>query len=150
MKKHFNKEYNERYRAGKDKEPTYSKKLTLFEDGQYSEDTTYKNKISKKLGWDSKGYRPRHNYSLITNFLRMNIGKKWDDVWSEICKNNDSRTYVGKCIRQQFLWSVELNTFEKDGKIFYMDRWYGERELKYRNKWRMFYVCPKTKVLKYI
>lgn len=150
MKKHFNKEYNERYSSSKDKEPVYSKKITLYEDGQYSEDTTYKNKITKNLGWDSKGYRTRHVYSLITNFLKRNIGKKWDAVWSEICRNNDSRSYVGRNIRQQFLWAVERNTFERDGKLFYIDSYYGEKELKHRNRWKVFYVCPKTKVLKCI
>lgn len=47
----------------------------------------------------------------FNRFLRMNIGKKWDDVYSEIVKK------VGH--PDSLKWKVELHTFEQDGKICY-------------------------------
>jgi hypothetical protein len=56
-------------------------------------------------------YRGKYFSNAFDRFLRMNLGKKWDDVYSEIIKK------VGH--EESIKWKVELHTFEQEGKIYY-------------------------------
>jgi len=55
-------------------------------------------------------YRGKYFSNAFDRFLRMNLGKNWDDVYSEIIKK------VGH--EESMKWKVELHTFEQDGKIY--------------------------------
>jgi len=102
------------------------------------------------MGWDSKTYRSRQNYRVIEKFLDKNVGRLWDDVWSEICKSNDSRSYLGKKIRKRFLMTVKNDIYERNGKLYYINPYIGEIELKPQKRWKVFYICQITKKLKKI
>jgi len=52
----------------------------------------------------------------LYGFLRKNVGRKWDDVWSEICKNN--KDYMGRHLKNHVSYMVELNCTEVDGVVY--------------------------------
>lgn len=65
--------------------------------------------------------RHRKNYgrsqgdrlSPLRQYLRSNVGRKWDDVYSEICAVNDKRTILGFHLithLRQYVWTGPLDT----------------------------------------
>jgi hypothetical protein len=99
----------------------------------------------------SRGHRKQKmtqvNLGPFENFLLSRVGKKWDDVYSEICANPKMREVFEVHISstsKRFVF-VELSPLQKDGKLYGRNRWQGEmRELFHG----ALYVCPETKILK--
>jgi hypothetical protein len=54
-------------------------------------------------------YRSNYTTNAFNRFLRMNLGKQWNDVYSILVEK------VGHI--DSLKWYVELNAFEQDGKI---------------------------------
>jgi len=93
-------------------------------------------------------------YSKVHRFLTSRVGKYWNDVFSEFCHLDwVPRQYKTK---EQISHTVELNTFIKDGKVWYYDGGFmgvnerpvddmGSNGYYYRHE--LFYVHPKTGVL---
>ena len=80
------------------------------------------------------------NYDFIYRFLDQNIGRPWDDVYSEICKECDDRTFAGNRVRDILEWNVETNCYIDGDEI----RTNDGRLLKSSSWSRTWYVHPKS------
>lgn len=74
--------------------------------------------IKKQLGWNKKQQSDLINP--LRRFLRKNVGRKWNDVWSEICVSNDRRTISGSHLRDHVQMEVEQNRLYSPYR-FYVD-----------------------------
>ena len=86
------------------------------------------------------------NLQPLVRFLRSNIGKHWDKVYSELCQRLDKKTMLGQHVFQHLFDFVETKVYISEGKIFRISGWGGERELT-SFKRPGFYVHPKSGVL---
>lgn len=59
--------------------------------------------------------------SPLIRFLEKNVGRNWDDVWSEICKVNDYRCVRGRHLRDHAWWRRKYTVFgfhvDDDGRL---------------------------------
>lgn len=96
----------------------------------------------KRANWyGSDSYIPMR-WNAARRFLQSNIGRRWDDVWSEyrqVVKNNSwDATLCDRLISG----NVHLHVIERDGKFFAIS--YREIDLSTSNN---FYVHPHTNKL---
>lgn len=55
----------------------------------------------------------------LSNFLINSVGKKWDDVWSEICASNDNRSIDGYHLRQHVIdYVVKEHRYRYNKSLF--------------------------------
>jgi len=79
----------------------------------------------------------------LKRYLRKNVGRPWDKVFSEICENIRVDNAVQKHVRNHVFDYVHLHVIV-EGKEIYTRRFLGVYEL-----WNGdFYVCPKSGLLK--
>lgn len=64
----------------------------------------------RQFGWDAKELGDR--LSPLDGFLEANIGRQWDDVYSEICEHADPRTTRGYHLRQHVWNAVVPNNYD--------------------------------------
>jgi hypothetical protein len=64
----------------------------------------------RQFGWDGKEVTDR--LAPLTGFLEANIGRQWDDVYSEICEYADSRTIRGYHLRMHVWQEVVPNNYD--------------------------------------
>ena len=81
----------------------------------------------------------------LTRYIRAQVGRPWDKVYSELCSMADSRSDIGKQVRDIIRWNVETNcVIEDDGEIVsYLSRWFDRRPVD------GLFVHPKTGILCY-
>lgn len=85
--------------------------------------------------------------SPLRGWVAKQVGKKWDDVYSEVCALFDRRSFIKAHVHQHLLRDfVELNTKYIDGKVCTLSRWNGWREIG-SSKYDEFYVHPVTGIL---
>lgn len=60
----------------------------------------------RQFGWNAKSLGDR--IDPLRRFLESNVGRPWDDVYSEICEHADSRTVRGYHLRQHVWSEVDL------------------------------------------
>lgn len=65
------------------------------------EELPEKEGMKGKYGWNTKSFGDRTQP--LDGFLRKNVGRPWDKVWSEICQHNDSRSIRGYHLREH-IW----------------------------------------------
>jgi hypothetical protein len=89
-------------------------------------------------------------YNKVHRFLMSRVGTDWNEVFSEFVHLE----WVPEAhkTRERIAQTVILNTFEKDGKVWFYDNWSyngNEKSIEdYRNGYgQVFYVHPKTKAL---
>jgi hypothetical protein len=91
-----------------------------------------------------KGYGS--DYAIMRRFLRSNLGRPWDEVYSEICQQADTRTHDGHRLREcvdhivEKSCTIDENGFLVNDKGIRLSKWY---------RWE-YYVHPETKTLEYI
>jgi hypothetical protein len=76
----------------------------------------------------------------LKRFLRKNVGRPWDKVYSELCSGLDRRKVTGLHIFQHLEHFVETNCHMIEGQPYSL-RYFGG----YRVRW--FYVHPQTGLL---
>ena len=76
----------------------------------------------------------------LWRFLRTNLGRPWDRVYSEIRSRLDGRSVTGKHVLDHLGWEVETDCFLVDGKPM-RQGWNGPAKI------HGFYVHPKTGLL---
>jgi len=92
-----------------------------------------------------KRLRTRHfsdNLGPLRRWLRAQIGRPWDKVWSELCAGIDRDTVSGRHLLEHAQWEVELHC-QMDGRIALRRlerRWRGDRV-------EGLYVHPRTGLL---
>lgn len=81
----------------------------------------------------------------LLGWLRKQVNRPWNKVWSEICEHMDSRSLTGRHIIQHIHWEVERNCFEEGRVVYVNPRWaYGViRPVE------GLYVHPRTGLLRY-
>jgi hypothetical protein len=152
MRSDLDHKFNERRGTRhSDKYPRSNKKLKKFRSKQNGALTEIDSgpkresmRIAHSVAEHYKNY-DRRNWSIIRRVLRANVGRPWDEVFSEICETVDNRTHEGHELR----WWVENMYVEThcqmiDGKI------YSDRGLSMVNHWgrcEEFYVHPETNLL---
>lgn len=83
------------------------------------------------------------NLAPLKRYLRKNVGRPWDKVFSEICENIRMDNPVQKHVRSHVYHYVERNVIEEGKEIFtrgilgVCELWNGD-----------LYVCPKSGLLK--
>ena len=78
------------------------------------------------------GYRKHLNENLgpLKRFLHKQVGRKWNDVFSEICKNLDTGSTVKMHVREHIDDFVLRRVNRRGGKLYACDRqWGGEKLL---------------------
>ena len=88
---------------------------------------------SKRLGWDGK--QLNENLSPLRRYLAKQVGRPWNDVYSEICSFLDTGSTVKQHVRQHLTDFVTLKTFvDEDGDLIAVTRW-GHRVGPYNDLW---------------
>jgi hypothetical protein len=64
----------------------------------------------------------------LRGFLRHAVGRRWDDVWSEICQVVKSGNTVDQHLRGHVLQDVDIHTKLIDGKVLAMGEYRGPHE----------------------
>jgi hypothetical protein len=60
----------------------------------------------------------------LRGYLRKQVGRPWDKVWSEITQTLDSRSLTGQHIFDHIRWEVEQATWiGTDGRVYRKRRW---------------------------
>ena len=60
----------------------------------------------------------------LRRFLRKQVGRPWDKVWSEITWTLDSRSLTGQHIFDHIRWEVEREAWiGEDGRLYHKRRW---------------------------
>lgn len=86
------------------------------------------------------------DYAILRRFLVSNLGRNWDEVYSEICESADKRTQDGFRLHEALGYIVEQNcTINEDGQVC------DDRGHVLSGHWRgEIYVHPVTKTLEQI
>lgn len=82
----------------------------------------------------------------LRKFLRTRLGRRWDDVWSEVCAHADARSLMGEHLRRHVDQYVDQLRLGPDGVLY--DK-YGY-PFKTESHWdyKQYYVDPRDGVLK--
>jgi hypothetical protein len=108
---------------------------------------------------ESTFFHNRNNYkgqtdhlSPLKGFFRKNLGKKWDDIFSEISSVVSKKTRTDLHVFEHISDFVEMNVIEKEGKIYYIKNytWNSDKYELIEKSYKPFYICPITKTLKQI
>jgi hypothetical protein len=106
-------------------------------------------KPGKILGWDCKELN--ENLSPLFRYLDRQVGRRWDDVYSDICEHINTNSTVQQHILLHLGWHVELHTeLREDGKVYRKtDRYYraGTSLEDPSGGYAQLYVHPKTGIL---
>jgi hypothetical protein len=84
----------------------------------------------------------------LERFLKSNVGRPWNKVWSEVCQQADSRTVVGSHLRDHVLYFVNLYVRIDNDGVYSTGGMGG-----YHSRFPLvdtFYVHPNTGLLCYI
>lgn len=102
---------------------------------------------ARKRHWEYKSFTDVLNP--LRGAIRSNLGRPWDDVYSEFAQLLDRRSVSGIHIWGHFLDEVAINTYMGvDGNVYCKSGYGGIRALgRYRRG--EFYVHPYTKILSY-
>ncbi len=128
--------------------PFYLKNVDLFD-----EDGTIKNEgMRKPHVYRHGGKELNENLAPLKRFLRSRVGRPWDEVFSEICKNINVNSAVQNHIREHIFQYVEINIEMRNGIPYWIN--YGkERPLASESAYRAhehLYVDPDTGILSVI
>jgi hypothetical protein len=98
-----------------------------------------------------KGSTKRLNEHLgpLRRFLRSQVGRPWDQVFSEICVHIRVDSAVQSHVRDHVGDIVSIQVREIDGALYETEGWHAGKPLQ-RWGWRELYVCPRTGLLREI
>jgi hypothetical protein len=96
----------------------------------------------RQYGWNAKEFSDV--LGPLRRYLRKQIGRPWDKVWSEITQTLDSRSLTGQHIFDHIRWEVEQHAWIGDDKRLFHKRHWGAIELT-----TGLYVHPVTRLLCY-
>ena len=97
---------------------------------------------SRQHGWDAKEFSDR--IGPLRKFLRRQVGRHWDKVYSELSQSLDKRS-----LTSQHIWSHIWQYVEKDVVIGPGKKIYRNPVRSYNRVWQVkgLYIHPKTGVL---
>lgn len=85
------------------------------------------------------------NLAPLIRYIRSNVGRPWNDVFSEICKYIDLSHTVKRHVRQHLDHMVATKTFLRDGNVWESSRY--ESVVSEHWTFERFYVHPETGLL---
>lgn len=101
---------------------------------------------SMRARWKSRKHL-NETLSPLRRFLRKQIGRPWDAVYSEICANLSVTSTVQQHVRDHLDDYVGRDAFVRDGELYVMSgRWDTVRKLS-SSRVELF-VCPRTGLLR--
>ncbi len=86
----------------------------------------------------------------LRRWLRAQLGRPWDDVYSEACAVIKADSVVRAHIKTHLLEFVEWNTFMQEGAVWCFHASYNQREIpiaELGGRWSVAYVHPETGLL---
>ena len=103
------------------------------------------NKIPNKNRRRMDYYGRKYPYNKVHRFLQSNVGQPWDEVYSKYHKLE----WIPKDMKnlEYIRWSVVIDTFLKDGNVWYIESGGAERPIIQHYRDETFFVHPTTKVL---
>lgn len=132
---------HERYRS-KDRYKNY-RHLKNFNSGD-PELLPSREGMKKRYGYNVKEFS--ENLNALYGLVRKYAGKKWDDFYSDLCKNFDKRSVINQHILQHLDWYVERNIIiGEDGKL-YATHSYGSDLIEHSSC--DYYVDPRDGIIK--
>jgi hypothetical protein len=109
------------------------------------DDLPRKESMRKPYDWNWDRKSLNENLKPLVRFLKSKVGKKWDNVFSEICENLKLDSAIQKHVRDHVFDYVKINVSKEDGKIFHLPKYYG----KWTELWNQdLYVDPDNGILK--
>lgn len=89
-------------------------KARVNDDRQPGEDAPQRE--SMKMRWSHGTKYGNFTLKPLVNYLRANVGRPWDEVFSDVCRSNNNGNYNQYKIRDWMLNLVELNVEIVDGQ----------------------------------
>jgi hypothetical protein len=94
------------------------------------------------------------NLNPLKNFLRVNAGRPWDKIYSEITQTFDKRKVVNNHILEHLFQYVELEVYIIDGKPHTLNKWRGHNHaepyslIETNPRYPTYYVDPRDGLMK--
>ena len=102
--------------------------------------------MKQRYGWDTKDFGEHLNP--LKGQVRKAVGRRWDDFYSELCKNFDMSAVVNEHILQHLYDYVETEVIVKDGKLFTRSYSFGVGDLPLELDSCEFFVDPRTNIIR--
>jgi len=110
----------------------------------------HRESMTKRYGWDRKEFN--ENLKPLYGFIHKSVGRKWNDVYSEICQVFDKRSVINQHILIHLDQYVEKQIeVRADGKLYIIDYQYAWRNglrLLEEDRSVEYYVDPRDGILK--
>jgi hypothetical protein len=151
MREDFNKLLTERERHGHKSRFRPTRHLKAFKPDE--ELSAGRESMKKRYGRAHGGDRKEFNENLnpLRNYIRCNVGRPWDSVYSEICQNFDKRKVINNHILEHLFQYVTIKLQYRDGVLCELqtswrsgDGWVPVKE----SRWIEWYVDPADGILK--
>lgn len=110
---------------------------------------TKRSAMRTKNGWERKDFG--ENLSPLWRFIDRSVGRPWDAIYADICKNMDRRSTVGAHIFQHLWDYVERDPIMVDGVPHEPPTRWQMHPIVYRGKLtfsKQFWIDPKDGILK--
>lgn len=155
MRDDFNKLMVERERLGHDMK--FADVRNAKGNASFDEDAVGGKESIHRRRRETTTARKRFNENLnpLKNFLRVNVGKPWDKVYSEICATFDKRKVINNHILEHLFQYVELEVHIINGKPHTLNTYRGVTADRQYDliEWRShhyptYYVDPRDGLLK--
>lgn len=146
MRDDFNKLLTERERRG-----STSRFGEVRHDKHFAPDEVAGRESMKKR-YDAYGDRKDFNENLnpLIKFLRGQVGRPWNKIYSEITKTFDKRKVINDHILQHLFQYVETkDIYVEDGELWLRSRWKAPVRIKDHTEYRdSYYVDPRDGIMK--
>lgn len=151
MRDDFNKLLTERQRLGHKMKFRPTRHLKVFSVDE--ELSAGRESMKKRYGRAGATTRKQFNENLnpLRNFIRCNVGRPWDMVYSEICQNFDKRKVINNHILEHLFQYVTIDLKYIDGVLCELqtswrsgEGWQPVAD----SKWIEWYVDPRDGILK--
>lgn len=122
-------------------------------DGESASPFPFKEGIKKKFGAKYAYKGLSDSLGAVRGFLRKSVGRKWDEVYSELSKNIPKTKFLNQHVWEHIMSDVEIHTAWTDGRVCVSDerkRKYVPIEEYYHWGWRKkphYYVHPISRLL---
>jgi len=160
MREDLNKLLCERERVGHSDRYGNYRRLKHFEDKSDIEDSdelftgvgsSHRESMKIRYGYDTKSFN--ENLNPLRGFIRSSVGKKWNKVYSEICKVFDKRSVINQHILVHLFQYVETKDIVvgANGKLWYRPTEYvfSTEPHPLKESSVEYYVDPRDGILKY-
>lgn len=112
----------------------------------------HRESMKHRYGYDDKPFN--ENLNPLWGFVHKSVGKKWDKVYSEICKVFDKRSVINQHILVHLFQKVETKFIRAgaDGKLYYENQYTwrtDQRLVPLKESSIEYYVDPRDGILKY-